>query len=512
MPGMTDSASEIAARRNSAAAPAPGATPAMKRDGALAEDARPAPATPATGNHVSGALRPPASAVGAGGSAGMFTSLRVPAFRALWWSGAFSFVSVHMQFLLRGLLAWDLTEREGALGLVYLPFGVALLLATPLGGVAADRLSKRRLMLAGQLILTLTAVGMGAAVATGTISFWMLLVAAGLQGLMFGLIGPARISMTTEIVGRERVGNAITLSSLSMSGSRLFAPSLAGTLAGTALFGFAGAYFVSATCAAVSFVLLLPLPETRVVAPGRPAAANHAASEVAADAEMSVHSQRGAFASLAPALGSALADIAEGVRYVIGRPRLRRVIVVSTTVIMFGFSYIVFLPALVEGLFERSEADVGYLTSATAVGAVAAAAMLAKRADSSSAPQILVISGFGFGATVIALGLSPSYWVAMAFAAGVGAAATGFMTLSQVLAMRASDDAHQGRVQSLVQLAFAAFALTATPAGALAELVGLRTVIAGMGAAVIAAVTAYALTGRREHLPAENDIAATQTR
>lgn len=509
---MTDSASEIAARRNPAAAPASGATAAVKRDGALVDEARPAPAVPTAGNRASGGRRPSSGANGADGGTSMFTSLRVPAFRALWWSGAFSFVSVHMQFLLRGLLAWDLTEREGALGLVYLPFGVALLLATPLGGVAADRLSKRRLMLAGQLMLTLTAVGMGAAVATGTIRFWMLLVAAGLQGLMFGLIGPARISMTTEIVGRDRVGNAITLSSLSMSGSRLFAPSLAGTLAGTALFGLSGAYFVSATCAAVSFVLLLPLPETRAAVLGDAVAATAAESAVTAGADASAHSWRSAFASLLAALAGALDDIAEGVRYVTGRRQLRRTILVSTTVIMFGFSYIVFLPALVEGLFGRSEADVGYLTSATAVGAIAAAALLAKRADSPGAPQFLVFTGFGFGATVIALGLSPSYWAAMAVAVGVGAAATGFMTLAQVLAMRASDDAHQGRVQSLVQLAFAAFALTATPAGAAAELVGLRTVMAGMGAAVIAAMAAYALTGRRDDLSARHGVASKSAR
>ena len=68
-----------------------------------------------------------------------FASLQNLDYRKLWWAGTFSFMSVQMQFLLRGVLAWDLTEREGALGLVYLCFGIALLIATPLGGVAADR-------------------------------------------------------------------------------------------------------------------------------------------------------------------------------------------------------------------------------------------------------------------------------------------------------------------------------------------------------------------------------------
>ena len=71
-----------------------------------------------------------------------FSSLAIVDYRRLWWAGTFSFMAVQMQFLLRGVLAWDLTEREGALGLVYLCFGVAMLIATPLGGVAADRLPK----------------------------------------------------------------------------------------------------------------------------------------------------------------------------------------------------------------------------------------------------------------------------------------------------------------------------------------------------------------------------------
>ena len=75
------------------------------------------------------------------GLAASFSSMRIPAYKRLWWAGTCSFMSVQMQFLLRGVLAWDLTEREGALGLVYLCFGIALLIATPLGGVAADRAS-----------------------------------------------------------------------------------------------------------------------------------------------------------------------------------------------------------------------------------------------------------------------------------------------------------------------------------------------------------------------------------
>jgi MFS family permease len=400
-----------------------------------------------------------------------FAALGVPAFRLLWLSGVFSFMSIQMQFLLRSLLAWDLTESESALGIVFFAFGSALGVSTLFGGVAADRLSKRRLMLFGQLVLLLGSIGMGLALALGVIQFWMLLVSSALQGLMFGLIGPARISMTTELVGRERLGNAITLSSLSLSGSRVIAPTGAGLLAGWALFGLAGAYFVSAAIATLSYVLLLPLPET---------------SE-------RVDSPAGGSRLARLAVGNPLAEIRLGVRYAMSRRELRRPILTSIVVIMFGFSYVAFQPALVEGVFGLGDRQVGFISGASSIGAVAASIILASRADSPSAGSILVALGYAFGATVIILSWAPTYIWALAITAAVGGASTGFISLVQAIVMRATDEAYQGRVQSLVQLPFAAFAIAAAPLGALAEWAGVRAMFLTMGIAVTLSMVVYSL-------------------
>ena len=409
-------------------------------------------------------------AAGAPAKIATFETLRVPAFRALWLSGVFSFMSIQMQFLLRGWLAWDLTERESALGVVFFFFGLALLISTPLGGVAADRLPKRPLMLTGQLILLLTAVGMGAALATGVIAFWMLVVSSALQGLMFGLIGPARISMTSELVGRERMGNAITLSSLSLSGSRVFAPSLAGLLAGWALVGLAGAYFVSSVIATLSFVLLLPLPRAPRTRRGEAAAT---------------------------ARSNPFAEISQGVRYAMARPGLRRTILISLFVMMFGFNYVAFMPAFVEGEFALGVFEVGLISSVGSVGAVVSATLLASHADGPRADSLLVAFGFGFGVTVAVLSTMPSYWLACVISLGVGASSTGFMALTQTLGMRATAEAYQGRVQSLLQLPFALFALMALPLGGLAEWVGVRSALMTMGVGVVAAMVLYVLAQGR---------------
>ncbi len=394
-----------------------------------------------------------------------FASLQNLDYRKLWWAGTFSFMSVQMQFLLRGVLAWDLTEREGALGLVYLCFGIALLIATPLGGVAADRLPKRRVLIVSQGALLVTAAAMGLVVLTGVVEFWMLLVASVAQGVAFGFLGPTRVAFTSEIVGRDQLGNAITLSMLSMNGTRVIAPAFAGALAGIVFMGIGGAFVVAAVFSVLSFVLLLRCP------PGS--------------------------APRATSTASPLAEIADGLRYVAARPHLRRLVLSSFVVIMFGFNYVAFIPALVKGEFELGDGWVGIIMSASSIGAVAVGVPLASRADGAGVWRLMVGSGLVFGASVIALGMSPSFAVGMVVVLFIGAGTTGYQSLSNSIALNMTGNTHQGRVQSLMMLSFAGFGIAAAPLGLLAEAIGLRSAIVVMGAVTLVTVAGYAVLERR---------------
>ena len=360
-----------------------------------------------------------------------------------------------MQFLLRGLLAWDLTEREGALGLTYLCFGVSLLIATPLGGVASDRLSKRIVLIGSQLVIATAAAAMGLAVTTGVVQFWMLLIAAVAQGLAFGFFGPARIAISSELVGREQLGNAITLSLLSMNGTRVFAPAIAGVLAGVATIGIGGAYLISAGCSAMALLYLFRLPRSKPAPNPEPeleptqTLANGAANGAADGDDPALVGRPLQPAPVrAPAVagrGNPFAEIAEGVRYVMARPPLRRLILSSFFVIMFGFNYVAFYPALVKGIFGLGDGWVGLISSASALGAVAVSLPLAARADSPWAKAAMVGGGMGFGIGVLGVGLAGSFWIAFAIICAVGAATTIFQSLSSTLAMAMTDDGHQGR-------------------------------------------------------------------
>ena len=403
-----------------------------------------------------------------------FASLQNPDYRKLWWAGTFSFMSVQMQFLLRGVLAWDLTGREGALGLVYLCFGLALLIATPLGGVAADRLPKRRVLIVSQGAILAAAVGMGAVVLTDTVQFWMLLVAGLAQGIAFGFYGPTRVAFTSEIVGRDQLGNAITLSMLSMNGTRVVAPALAGGLAGIVFIGIGGAYIVSATLSLLSFVLLLRCPSGS--------------------------------APRSTSKAKPLAEIVDGIRYVGARPHLRRLVLSSFVIIMFGFNYVAFIPALVKGEFALGDGWVGIIMSASSIGAVAVAVPLASRADGAGVWKLMVGSGLLFGGAVMALGLSPLFAIGVLVVVFIGAGTTGYQSLSNTIALNMTEDTHHGRVQSLMMLSFAGFGIAAAPLGLLAEAIGLRPAIVVMGAITLVTVIGYGLLERTVQLEIEQGV------
>ncbi len=412
-----------------------------------------------------------------------FSSLRVRDYRVLWWGGLFAFMSVQMQFLLRGLLAWDLTEREGALGLVYFCFGITMLVATPLGGVATDRFSRRTILIVSQSVITTIAVSMGILVLLDLAEFWMLAVSAVAQGGAFGFFGPARVALSASYVGRAQLGNAIALSLLSMNGTRIFAPALAGVLAGVALIGIGGAYLVAGALSLCAFGCLLALPKEESLAVD--------SADLAADEGV----DPAAAGSVPPrrSMSSPFADIAEGVRYAWAAPDLRRLIVASFVVIMFGFNYIAFFPPMIEEVFGLGETWVGYISSASALGAVAVSIPLAGKADSPWAKMAMTVGGVMFGIGVVLFGLAPSFWSAFAVVVVIGAAATVFQSLSNTLALELSDDSHQGRVQSLMMLSFAGFGMAAAPLGLLAEVIGLRQAITVMGAVTVVAMLAYIL-------------------
>ena len=135
---------------------------------------------------------------------------------------------MQMQVIARGYLAYDLTGKNSALGGVMLAFGVPQLLLSLWGGVIADRLPKRHVLMVCQVIVAANSAWLATMIAMGAVEYWMLIAAGVVQGAGFSFIGPARQAFIGDLVNREQLPNAVILQQLSMNSTRVVGPSLAG--------------------------------------------------------------------------------------------------------------------------------------------------------------------------------------------------------------------------------------------------------------------------------------------
>lgn len=399
-----------------------------------------------------------------------FGALQDPRYRLLWLGSVFSFLGVQMQFIARGWLAFDLTGSNKGLGAVYLGFGVPMLLLTPWGGVAADRLSKRRVLMTCQLALAASSGIVAVSISLGLVNYPLLIASAVVQGMGFSFLGPARMAFTGELVGPNRLANAIVLQQMSMNGTRIFGPSIAGALIGVAVFGVAGVYYTTTVLILLALAVTFQLPD------GRP------------------HPDRDT--------QSPLRELRDGVGYVWQRPILTLLVATSFVVVMFAFPYVAFLPTLAEEAFDVGASGYGLLSGASAVGALLASLFIASRADGPRAWRMQTLAGLGFGVGIVLLAISPTFPVALAAILFTGAASSAFQSLNNALVLGASEPAYHGRIQSLMMLSFSGFGMAALPLGAVADAIGLRQTMVIMGGVAAAAVLVYAVVRRRLPRPA----------
>lgn len=384
---------------------------------------------------------------------GRFDSLKVSTFQRLWFGGMFVFLAMQTQQIARAWLAFDLTGTNTALGGVLIGFGVSGLFAIPAGGVIADRFDKRMVIVMTQLVNVVTTLAIAGAIETETIAYWMIVLASVIGGATISILAPSRIAMTAELVDREQLTNAVMLSNMSAQVTRVIGPGIAGVLIGISFVGVVGVYYLSALLSVGAVFLSLTLPAS-------PPARRRSTGPVE--------------------------DLAEGIRYTRADPELVRLLVASLLIIMFGFAHQAFLPAIVIDLFDRGSGSLGALTMSSALGAVVTSFVLANTPrDQLSRRQGL--ASYGLGCALLVFAVAPTFATALVALFFVGCGMAGFQALNGSLVLATADMEYHGRVQSLIMLSFSAFGLAALPFGILADAVGLRETMVGMGVAVLLA-------------------------
>ena len=386
------------------------------------------------------------------GGPGRFAALHNRQYRKLFVGGLFTFLTMHVAGVARAWLAFELTGSNTGLGGVMLAFGLFSIIAIPYGGVISDRFSKRRVLMAAGTLQTLTPVGLGIAVATGTETYWMLLVASVAQGAMISILAPARLAFISDVVGREAITNAIFLSMSTVQLARVAGPAAAGVLIGVAFFGLAGVFFAAAALGALSVVLLVGLP--------RAVPAN-------------------------PSGRSAMGDMVDGFRFVRSRPDVMHLLAVSFGVVLIGFPHMAFLPVVAEQVHHSGSTGFGLLNAVAAAGAIISSLALANAKRRSLHP-FQVRSAVAFGVSLTVFAVMPNLYAALAAMAVVGATSSLFQALNNSLLLTMTPVEYHGRVQSLLMLSFSGFAIAALPIGIIADTVGIRATLVGMGILVLA--------------------------
>lgn len=386
--------------------------------------------------------------------AGSFGALSIPDYRNLFIGSLASFTAFFISTVIQGVVAFELVGSNTAVGGVVFGQGIGMFLSGPLGGAYADRLPKRRVIAICQSLSALCFGTVGVLYWLGSLEIGHLVVNGFFVGCAFGFIGPARQALVVDFVPKSMLGNAMALTTVANTMSRVSGPLVAAIFLALPSAGPAVAYFVMSLLYLVSAALLLLLPKSLV-------RSNVGDTHV-------------------------IKDLSAGLRYTWSHIRLRHLLTFFISVMLIGFPHVTLIPGLLENQLDRSAAELTRFALMSALGALIASLMVARHADSPRAAQIYSWMAIGFGSSLVLLAMMPGFYSAVACMFLVGATSGGFHALNGAVIARETDPVYMGRVMSLSMLSFAGFSVTALPLGILADHLGERTVLFGMGVGVFA--------------------------
>ncbi|MCH7814399.1 MAG: MFS transporter [Planctomycetes bacterium] len=379
----------------------------------------------------------------------------MPAFRWYFLAMLGQNAGMNMQMLVRAFLTFELTGSFTALGVMSLASAIPMLLLSPVGGVIADRLPKRYVLQVGQTMSMLNALGIAALLVMGMLRFEHLFAASLVQGTTFALMGPSRQSMVPEIVGSDRLMNAIALQSSGMSTMRLVAPAVGGVL--LAAVSWQWVYFLMAGMYFIAIVTLSKVPARR--APVDPAAVD-------------VMMQGGGRFRGRGAAG--LSDLVDGMRYVAHHPVIFMVLAVNLFVVMLSMPYQQLLAGFVKDVLHEGPGKLGLLMSITGVGSLAGSLVIASLPNKNRG-KIWLFGVLVMGFALLAFSLSRVFWVSAAITLAIGVGQTTRMSLSNIIVQSYVDDAYRGRVMSIYMMEFGVTAFGTFAIAILASAVGVET-------------------------------------
>lgn len=362
--------------------------------------------------------------------------------------------AMNMQMLVRGWLTYHLTNSYALLGTVALAQALPMLTLSMFGGVLADRFAKKRIVQTGQLVSAINAALMAVLLLAGLLVFWHLIVASIAQGVVMALMMPSRQAMIPEVVGMDRMMNAVALNSAGMNLMRLLAPGAGGYL--IYLFGedqaAAGVVYTIMAALYLSCVLFLfKVPTIAAAAP----------------------------ADGVPRKGG-LSDLWAGLKY-IRHDRVMAVLLgMNFITSLLAMPYLMLLPGYVDDVYGLGAGFLGLMITVSGAGALVGALVIA------SLPPVrrgllLMASAILIGVALVAFASTDMYIIGLVMMVFVGVGTAGRQALGQVLIHNYVENEYRGRVMSVYMTQFSAMSLGVFVIGIFSEALGVQTVFAGLG-------------------------------
>ncbi len=351
-----------------------------------------------------------------------FDSLGVASYRNLWIGFLLQMGAMQMLMLTGGFYVYELTGSESLLGLVVASTAVPAVTLALFGGVVADRMDKKRVIQACQVVSMAVALFVAASITTGTITWIHLLAASAMQGAVMPLMMPARQALTPQLVGMERLTNAIALNAMVMSLTTMAVPVLAGRL--IADIGVESVYYVIAGMYLLAVLFTTRLPKVEVPPRGRQT--------------------------------TVLGDIRDGFSYVLDNRVILVLLILSFSTMIFAMPIRFILPIFAKDVFLVEADGLGTLMSAMGLGALGGTLVIAFIGKVSRRGFALAASGILSGLVLLSFAatshFAPAFTTGLAILVVVGVIQAARMTLTSSLMMEYTTQEYRGRVMSIFGL------------------------------------------------------------
>jgi len=380
-----------------------------------------------------------------------------------------------MQSIAQAWLVLQITGSGVALGVTVALQFTPVLLVGAWGGLVADRVDKRRLLVGTQAAAGVLALVLGSVTALGVVQLWMIYVLALGLGAVNALDNPARRAFVVEMVGAEHVSNAVSLSSAMFMAARVIGPAIAGLV--IAGFGVSWCFFANGVSYSAAVIAFLAMRENE-------------------------------FFSVEP-IPRRKGQLREGLRYAWSTPALRLVLVLTAVIGTLAFNFQVVLPLLAKQTFSGGADTLGVLYASMSIGSVIGALVSAHEARATR--RFVLGAALAFGAALVGAALAPTFALELLVLVPVGAAGIAFTAMANGVLQTETAPEMRGRVAALFTVAF----LGSTPIGGpiigwVSEQLGPRAGLWVGGIATLA-VTVAAVAAIRRHREIRHRVLASPT-